>query len=255
MDGLRKPFFVAAAICVALVVMLESGSGFVVKPSRDVSGDSASLRRTAGAYSTDMEKMDKDDLKRLTSLEKPPGRAIPQMAVLDGLLLFTIGLMGATYVFSDRLSGKIQGIVTLILSLVVIFVAILFILRDLGQLILMLSLFLAPPFGTIAYLAIWGTFNRDAAQVVLGTAMFLKFGLCVTLVLAQQRFIQNKGLLLIIGTSLLANLVVSFLHALVPVILVSITDAIGAIVVLVLALIWAVAMLIGAIIAVIKAIF
>jgi|SRR6266850_3045960 len=252
MDELRTPFFLIAAICLLLVVMLESGSGFIIKPS---AGDPASLQEISKGYETEMKKMDKKDLQRLTSLDKPPGLAIPQMALLDGLMLFTIALMGGRYFLSDRVSGKIQGIVSLIVSLLVIIAAVLFIFADLGKLIVMLSLFLAPPFGTIAYLAIWAGFNRDGAQVILGGTMFLKLGFCVALVLAQQRFIQNKGLMLIIATSLLANLIVSFLHALVPGILVSITDAIAAIVVLVLALIWAVAMLIGAIIALVKAIF
>ena len=84
--------------------------------------------------------------------------------------------------------------------------------------------------------------------------MFLKVAFAVVLVLAQQRFLQNKGFVLIIVTSLIANIVIGFLHGLVPVILVSITDAVAAIIVLVLALIWAVFLLIGSIPAIVKAV-
>jgi hypothetical protein len=52
-------------------------------------------------------------------------------------------------------------------------------------------------------------------------------------------------------TSLLANIVVSFLHGLVPFVLVSILDAVAAIVVGVLAAIWALIKLIGSIPAII----
>jgi hypothetical protein len=50
--------------------------------------------------------------------------------------------------------------------------------------------------------------------------------------------LQNKGLVLIIVCSLLANLSVSFLHGLVPSVLVSITDGIAGIILLILAAIW-----------------
>ena len=55
------------------------------------------------------------------------------------------------------------------------------------------------------------------------------------------------------ATSFLANLIVSFLHGLVPFPLVSITDAVAGIIVGILALIWAIVILIGSINAVIQA--
>ena len=84
--------------------------------------------------------------------------------------------------------------------------------------------------------------------------MTLKFGFIVCLILAHQRFLQNKGLVLIVLTSLLANLIIGFLHNFVPGPLVSITDAIGAIIVGILAVIWAIVLLIFSIISIIKAI-
>jgi hypothetical protein len=59
--------------------------------------------------------------------------------------------------------------------------------------------------------------------------MMLKaaFGAC--LILAHPRFLQNKGLMLSILSSLAANIIIGFLHAMVPVPLVSITDAIATI--------------------------
>jgi len=124
----------------------------------------------------------------------------------------------------------------------------------LAKVMLMIGLFLSVPFGTLAYLAIWGFFNTGAAKAALGLLMALKLGFGACLVLAHQRFLQNKGLVLIVFTSLLANLIVSFLHAVVPSVLVSITDGIAGIVVLILAVIWAIFLLIGSVISVIKAI-
>jgi hypothetical protein len=73
-------------------------------------------------------------------------------------------------------------------------------------------------------------------------------------VFAHQRFLQNKGLVLIIATSLIASIIVSFLHGLVPLFLVSITDAIAGIVVAIIAVIWGIFFLIGSIPAIIRAV-
>ncbi len=82
--------------------------------------------------------------------------------------------------------------------------------------------------------------------------MIFKLAFAILLVFAHQRFLQNKGLVLIILTSLLATIIVSFLHGLVPRFLVSITDDIAAIVVAILAAIWALFFLIGSIPSIIK---
>jgi hypothetical protein len=58
----------------------------------------------------------------------------------------------------------------------------------------------------------------------------------------------------IVITSLVAGVIVSFLHGLVPTILVSITDAIAAIIVAILAALWAVFFLIGSIPSIVKTI-
>ena len=59
--------------------------------------------------------------------------------------------------------------------------------------------------------------------------------------------------MLLVLTSLLCNIIISFLHGLVPGFLVSITDGVGAIIVAILAIIWLLFLGIGAIIAIIKA--
>jgi len=89
-------------------------------------------------------------------------------------------------------------------------------------------------FSTIVYLIIFGFFDRTGANVTLSLLMMLKLAFAACLILAHQRFIQNKGLVLIILTLLAANIIVSFLHAFVSEPLRSITDAIATIVVFVL---------------------
>ena len=75
---------------------------------------------------------------------------------------------------------------------------------------LMVALFTAFPFGTIIYLIIYGFFDRIGANVTLSLLIVLKVAFAACLILAHQRFIQNKGLVLIVLTSLAANIIISF---------------------------------------------
>jgi hypothetical protein len=142
--------------------------------------------------------------------------------------------------------------VTLIVSIVVILLAIVLIIIALLLLILMLALLFSAPFGTIVYFAVYGFFDRGGAATTLGFLMLLKLAFAVCLVIAHQRFLQNRGLVLIVLTSLVAGIIVSFLHGFVPRPLVSITDAIAAIIVGIIAVIWAIVLLIGSLVSIFK---
>ena len=247
MDKLRLPFFVAALVAAGLVVLVEVGSPLLLKAKANAQELQVELGKPEYAD------LDKTQLRNLNA-EAPPGLGLPCLALLDGLLAFTALLMGLPFLLSDRLQGRLVGITSVIVSFLVFLACLLLIFITLAKVLLMIGLFTAFPFGTAAYMAIWGFFDRAAATASLGLLLFLKlvFGGC--LLLAQQRFLQNKGLLLIFATSLLANFVISFLHALVPRPLVSITDGVAAIIVLILAAIWALCMLVFGIISVLKAI-
>lgn len=190
----------------------------------------------------------------LGSGDDPPGRGVPYLALVDVVLAYTLVLIALPLIVPDRLQGKLQGIVTLIGSIVLLIVAFLLTLLALAALILMVTLFLAVPFGTAVYAGLFGGFPRGEAAAILSLLMLLKLALSVCLVLAQQRFLQNKGLVALVVTSLVATIIVSFLHGLVPGLLVSITDALAGIVVGVIAIVWAIVLLIGSIPAVLRAI-
>jgi hypothetical protein len=223
-DELRKPFFIAALVVIALAVLLELGAGFFVGAATDARAES--LYTISGIF---------------------------YLGVLDALVLFTILLVGAPLVITHRLHGRIQGVVTFVFSLLMLLGSIVMIFGALALLLLMVSLLLAIPFGTVIYLAEYGDFNRAAAAATLSFAMALKLGFSVLLVLAHQRFLENKGLVLIVLTSFAGTILLSFLHGFFPRFLVSITDDVGAIIIAVLTLIWALFYLIGAIPAILKA--
>jgi len=243
LDRLRTPLFVLALVACALIVLVELGSPLIM------GGDGAgpAFREQAG-------RLELDELPSSEGVDEPAGRGIPYLALVDVILLYTIALMGVSLLVPERVHGRVQGIVTIVGSIVLIIVALVFVVIAFVELLVMLALFPAAPFGTIAYLAVWGFFPTGDAAVLLGLLLFLKLAVCVLLVLAHQRFLQNKGLVLLLLTSLLCNLIVSFLHGLVPIILVSIVDDIAAIVFAVIAIIWALVLLIGSIPSVLKAI-
>lgn len=226
LDSLRKPLFFIAFALLLLTVLIELGSTAVlgVVPSAEVDPDLPT-----------------------------PGYGIPYLALLDWLVLYTISLMGASLVIPERVHGRIQGIVTLVVSLLTLIGAIAMLFLAITLLALMVSLLLAVPFGTAIYLGTYGHFDRAAAAGTLSVIMLLKLAFAGFLVFSHQRFLQNKGLVAIVLCSLLATVIVSFLHGFFPRFLVSITDDIAAIVVAILAAIWAIFFLFGSIPAVIKA--
>ncbi len=225
LDSMRKPLFIVTLIVILLTVLAELGS-------------IAALGLPNSAASA---------LDVSTT-----GKAIPALPLLDGLVFYATLIIGIALLVPERVQSKVQGIVTLVFSFFLLLACIRVIFIDFALLMLMISLFLAVPFGTIAYLAVWGTFDTSGAHVALSLTMLLKIIFAVCLVLAHQRFLQNKGLVLIIITSLVANLIIAFLQGLVPGILVSITDDLAAIIVAILAAIWAVVYLIGGVVSVVK---
>lgn len=228
LETLRKPFLFLAIALMAIVMVIEAGAPKILDAVLNRVGGAADLGASA------------------------PGLGIHYLILIDGLVLLTLFLVTSPLLISHQLQGKIQGLVTLITALVILIGAIAMVFAALTNLIIMVSLLLAPIFGTIAYFAVYSDFPKAEAATVLSLVMALKLGFSGCLFMAQQRFIQNKGLVLIIITSLIATLLVSVLHAIVPGFLVSITDAIAAIIASILAILWAVFLVIGGVCSTLK---
>jgi hypothetical protein len=226
LDSMRKPVFLVALIVIGLTVLVELSSIALVS-NMAPAANSLNLSIT--------------------------GQGIPSMSILDGLIFYAILVMAIALILPERFQSKIQGIATIIVAVILLFACIVRIFVDLQMLFLMIGLLLAVPFGTIAYLVIWGHFNTGSADAALSLIMFLKVAFIVALVAAQQQFLKNKGLVLIILTSFAANLIIAFLYGLVPGFLVSILDEVAAIVVCILAAIWIIIYMIGGVISTVTA--
>lgn len=229
LDDLRKPFFFIALVLIGVALLVELGSQWLVGVP-DPTGSAATL-----------------DVPH-------PGYGIRSLALLDVLVIFSVGLMGLSMLLPERIHGRLQGIATLVVAILVLLAALVLLYAGIALASLMVTLLLSPIFGTIAYFVGFADFDRAGAAVTLGLLMLLKLGFAVCLMLAHQRFLQNKGLVLIVASTLVAGLLISFLHGFVPGFLVSITDVVGAIVVGIVSLIWAIVFLIGSLVSIVKAV-
>lgn len=222
MDELRKPLFVVAVVLIVLALLGEVGTlaahGFKASPS------------------------------------PVRGMGVPYLALVDGLLAYTVGLMGVSLLVPERIHGRIQGIATFVVSLLAVLGGLALILAAVTGLVIMVSLLTALPFGPAIYAGLFAGFETEAASAALATSTTLKLGAAGCLLFAHQRFLQNKGLVLLAATSLLLNVIVGFLHAFPPGLLASVSDAVAGIVVGIAAVVWALVLLIGSIPSVVKAI-
>lgn len=242
--ALRRPSFIAALVLMVLVLLIELGSPVLIpgKSVGELGTDTvAGLGVPAGVATG-------------SDLQSASGAGLGSLALLDGLLLFTLALLGASLVMPLRIYGRVQGLTTLIVCALWILLCILMTLQAVVKLFLMVSLFVAVPFGTMAYLALWGGFPTRRVALVLGLLLFLKIAAGVLLVLAQPRFLRIKGLVILVALSALLQLVLGIIHGFLPGPVVSIGDQFWAIVIGVVSLMWALVMLIGSIPAIVNAI-
>jgi hypothetical protein len=255
MERLRTPFLILAIVMISLAILIETGTALsgVLRESPIPVTAYQLPPQVSGALAT-LNSDQQNVAAQLSKQERPSGLSVPDLALLDSILLFTVALMGVALLLPERLLGRVQGIATLIFSLSLIGISLIQIFTALALLILMISLLLAFPFGTIIYLIIYGSFNRAGADIVLSLIMLLQLGFAVSLFLAQERFLQSKGLVLLVLTTLVATVIASFLLGIVPEFLVSITDAIAAIIVGIIAVIWGIILLIGSIVSIVKVI-
>lgn len=224
MDTLRTPLFVIAAVCLALAIGVELGSGLLLPgpPGRS-------------------------DLPA-------PGHGIGYLAILDLVLAYGVFTMMLGLLLPRAVQGRLQGILGVVFSLLGLLASIVLAYVALSLLSLMVALLLAPPFGTAAYLAAWGSFPRGQAALTLSLVMVLKLLFCVLLLLSHPRFLQHKGLLVLCALSLLSTWLLGFLHGFVPRFLASIADVLAALVFAIVGAVWLVLLLIGSILAMLASI-
>jgi len=221
---IRRPFVVASLILFAIAFAVEAGSRLWLGVG------SAALARTSR-----------------------PGLGIPSLAALDALVLLTLIITTLIVLgVPPRLVGRIQGIAAVIVSFLGCLGSLALLFATIALLMLMVGLLLAVPFGTAVYLGLFGDFPRSDAAITLGLVLLLKLVGVFLLVLGSGQILKSKLIVLLLGCSIGLPFLLSFLHGFPPRILASITDAIGAIVAFVVAIIWALVFLIAGIISIVR---
>lgn len=183
----------------------------------------------------------------------PPGIGIASLALVDGLIVALLALQGTSLLLTQHVTAKVQGVVTLVASLLLVLAAIAATLAALALLLLMVGLLVAVPFGTVVYVALWGGFPVGSAAALLGLILLLKLLMGGFLVAANPKYLTNKGFVVIYAVSVLLQLLLGYVHALLPGVVASIGDAAVAIVVSLVGLLVALLTLIGAVPAVLRA--
>ncbi len=240
----RRPLFAIAAFALLLVVLVELGSGLAI--GGGPAGPVATMATGVPGVEPDMlEGVDADS---------PPGNGIGYLVLVDGFLLFSVGMLGLSFLASQRLYGRIQGIVTLVVSFLWLMWSLVMALAAFVLLMVMVGLFVAAPFGTIAYLAIWGSFPKGEAAAVLGLLLFLKLVFLGFLVFSQQKFLKIVALMIHVALSFVLQLVLGLVQGLLPFVVVSIGDQLIALVIAIVAIIGSVFALISSIPAVVNSI-
>lgn len=240
----RRPLFLLACFALLLVVLVETGSSIAL------GGGSAGPVAALAAGLPDVE----PEMIAGVDAESPPGNGIAYLALVDGYLLFSVLMLGLSLVVSQRTYGRVQGIVTLVVSLCWIILSLVLGLAAFVLLLVMFGLFVSAPFGTIAYLAVWGFFPVGESATVLGLLLFLKLVFLALLVASQQKFLKAVALMVHVAVSFVLQLVLGLVQGWVPFILVSLGDQLLAVVFAVVSLAGAVWAFVWSIPAVVNAI-
>lgn len=253
MGELRRWALWVAVLAILLAVLACIGAGFFISPPpladriAMLASDPSSL--PDGLSVGDLAEM---STGAFGDGANPPGLAIPYLALTTGLLLLIVLLMALPLLIGNRVGALVNGVVSLIGGLAAVIAGIGMIIVALTSLVLMVTLFLAVPFGTLAYLAVFGFFDVFTSAAVLGLVMFLQLAAIVFVMIAQPKFLGNKRLVFFLLLAVLLTFLTMLLHSIVPIILVSITDAIAAIITAVVGVLWGLMMFIGAVMALVK---
>ncbi len=265
LNKIRTPLFLLIGVfLMLLMIIVEMGGSFRASTSVfDGVGDRFKEMKDAigrmgkgGADKTNSEVSGFKDLEKLLNQdsEDPPGYGIASLMYVDVLLLFTYIMMALPMAIKPKIVAQTQGLITIIVCIITIILAFFFILKVLVLLFLMIALLLAIPFGTIIYMIRFGFFDTSEAAAIMATLMVIKILGAICLPVAHEKFLKNFGVILLIGTSLITMIILSFLHNFLPFFLVSITDCLGALLIAIIAIIWSIILLISGIISLIKVI-
>lgn len=93
----------------------------------------------------------------------------------------------------QKIAPRLLGIATLIVMIVNFILTLIAVFAALQLLLLIISLLLATPFGTLTYLALWGDFDTDASRKVLALAMLLQVVGAILVLVVNPSLLKNTS--------------------------------------------------------------
>lgn len=257
----KKTFTWFALLAAALLLVVE-GLGFgldaggvldgLVDGANAVSEDGYAMACAAEgcedvstcAKDCDLSRKDLDVPKKFADDYDTPGLGLPADGIMSLWLFISVALMAAASLPRKKLVPYVSGIVNIVGGLLLLLASLAAIFVAIAKLLIMVGLLVAFPFGPLIYLAIFGWFAKGAAAATLTIALILKIVVGVLLFLGDRSILKSPAVVILFLLSIVSGILVMLLHAIVPMMLVSITDAVAAIIVGIIAAIWSIISLI-----------
>ena len=236
----RRSLLAGALGILAVVVVLEVVAGPALRPTRDAHNEARVLAIPGVSAMIRGAQVDPTELAHVAARQhQPTPLALPAQALLDGLLLVAAAAVALPQFLPRRDAARGVRLGSFVLSLVILLAGIAVVVTAIERLRDLTALYLSPPYGTLSYLLLDGSFRRGASLLALTALLALKLLAFVLLVRAFPRAVARRGVAALALTSVATMVVTAFCLALAPSTLGGIGDALAASIAALVAILWA----------------
>jgi hypothetical protein len=208
------------------MVVAELVAGPILAPPARSHADTDALAVPGVAAMVHAGQVDPSEVAHVAATEHPRAPLAPAaLALIDALLLVTLALPARRLSLVGRLAVVIGGMAVAVAAI--------------ARLRFLVALYLSPPFGTLSYLLLYGSFRRRDALVVVVALAAARAAVYVALPRTTAGRPDADALFAVAIASLAASVVTVVCYSWAPVTLVSITDAAAAAAVALTAVVWA----------------
>ncbi|OEU52387.1 MAG: hypothetical protein BA861_00850 [Desulfobacterales bacterium S3730MH5] len=177
---------------------------------------------------------------------KPPGYSLEADGLYLWIVFFSILISLIGMLITKTTVHRVGMIVSLINSIIIIFMSIFLIVTAILKLIIMIGLLFALPVGPVIYMVIYKPFPKDMVLLLGGLGLLCKIVAAVLLWIGGSHMVRIKSATLLLVTGFVTFFIIVFGLGLAG-IFASIADAIIGIIIAVIVIIWSIYMLIGSI--------
>lgn len=205
---------IAAGLLLALVVA-ELVAGPALTPARRAHGDTDVLAVAGVAAMVHAAQVDQAEVAQVAATEHPRSPLAPSaLALIDALFLVTLALPSRRLSLVGHLAVVIGGVAVAVAAI--------------ARLRYLVALYLSPPFGTLSYLELYGSFRRHDALVVVTALAAVRAVVYAAHPRGTAGGPAADALFAVAIASLAASVATVVCYSWAPVTLVSITDAVAA---------------------------